>query len=230
MAGKKYYAVARGTETGIYESWDEARERVTGVAGAKYKSFYDLRDALDYLEQHGAAVPAKYAKQRTPKEDIPTGAVVMYTDGGAINNPGPGGYGVVLSRDGERHELSGGYNHTTNNRMEIMACITGLSALQTPSRVILYSDSKYVVNAVNEGWLQNWQRRQWRRGGRVVDNADLWQKLIPLLQKHDIEFRWVKGHGGKTENERCDHLAKTAARQENLPDDPGYHKGPDLFG
>jgi ribonuclease HI len=149
--------------------------------------------------------------------------VVMYTDGGCIGNPGPGGYGVVLLSDGHRKELSGGFRLTTNNRMELMAAIVGLEALKKPCEVTLYSDSKYLVDAMELGWAKRWQANGWRRNkNEKAVNPDLWQRLLDVCKKHDVKFRWIKGHSGNPENERCDYLANTTAMQKNLPVDEGY--------
>ena len=134
--------------------------------------------------------------------------VYLYTDGACSGNPGPGGWGAVLVYGTARKELSGGEKDTTNNRMELTAAIQGLAALREPCRVVLTSDSKYLVDAVTKGWLDSWRRRGWKRGkNEEVLNVDLWQRLLPLLERHRVEFVWVKGHAGHPENERCDRLA-----------------------
>lgn len=152
--------------------------------------------------------------------------VDIHTDGSCLGNPGPGGYGVVLKHDGRRKELSGGYRLTTNNRMELMAPIEGLSSLKGKCRVTLYSDSKYVVDGISKGWARKWRGQSWMRNKKEKAlNPDLWETLLGLCDYHDVEFRWVRGHSGDTENERCDFLAVTAAQQPNLPVDPGYRRG-----
>lgn len=134
--------------------------------------------------------------------------VHLYTDGACSGNPGPGGWGAVLIYGEARKELSGGERDTTNNRMELTAAIRGLQALREPCRVILTSDSRYLVDAVTKGWLRSWQRRGWRKAGNdPVLNVDLWQQLLPLLEQHQVEFVWVKGHAGHPENECCDRMA-----------------------
>ena len=149
--------------------------------------------------------------------------VIIHTDGACIGNPGPGGYGVVLEYGENRRELSGGYRHTTNNRMELMGPIKSLEALKESCRVTLYSDSKYVVDAVGKGWAKRWQANGWMRNKKEqAVNPDLWVRLLALCEQHDVEFRWVRGHAGNTENERCDQLAVQAAQQNNLPIDDGY--------
>lgn len=149
--------------------------------------------------------------------------VKLYTDGGCINNPGPGGYGVILIYNSHRKELSGGFRLTTNNRMEIYAAIAGLEALKEPCRVTLFSDSQYLVNAIEKGWARNWRRNGWRRSNKEkAINPDLWERLLKLCEIHEVHFEWLRGHAGQSENERCDELAKAAARKSNLPPDPGY--------
>jgi ribonuclease HI len=136
----------------------------------------------------------------------------MYTDGACSGNPGPGGYGTVLIYNAYRKELSDGFKQTTNNRMEISGVIAGLEALKEPCAVTLYSDSRYVVDAVEKGWAVRWRRNGWMRNKEEPAlNADLWERLLVLLDKHSVKFNWVKGHAGNKENERCDELARKAA-------------------
>ncbi|NMA25087.1 MAG: ribonuclease HI [Clostridiales bacterium] len=133
--------------------------------------------------------------------------VSIYTDGACSGNPGPGGWGAILMYGDKIKELSGGAAETTNNRMELLSVIAALEALREPCKVDLYSDSQYVVNAVNEGWLTNWRKKGWRRRDGDVKNVDLWLTLIPLLELHDVTFHWVKGHAENAFNSRCDELA-----------------------
>lgn len=154
--------------------------------------------------------------------------VKIYTDGAARGNPdGPGGYGTVLEyvdTKGKLHmkELSQGYVKTTNNRMELMAVIAGLEALNRPCGVDLYSDSQYVVNAFNQHWIEGWIKKGWKRGkNEPVKNADLWKRLLKAKEPHRVTFHWVKGHAGHPQNERCDTLATTAADGGNLIEDEG---------
>ena len=144
--------------------------------------------------------------------------VKIYTDGAARGNPdGPGGYGVILEytdRKGGLHtkEISQGYVKTTNNRMELMAVIAGLEALNRPCEVEVYSDSQYVVNAFNQHWIESWIKKNWKRGkNEPVKNTDLWKRLLAAKENHHVTFIWVKGHDGHPQNERCDTLATTAA-------------------
>lgn len=151
--------------------------------------------------------------------------VTIYTDGGCLGNPGPGGYGVVLIYGKHRKELSGGFRLTTNNRMELTAAIEGLKTLKYPCQVSLYSDSKYLVDAINKKWLARWKRNNWKTSRKEdVLNIDLWEQLDALMAKHKIEIEWVKGHAGNKENERCDELAMAAARQADLPPDLIYEQ------
>ena len=137
--------------------------------------------------------------------------ITIYTDGACSGNPGPGGYGVVLIYGKHRKELSGGEAATTNNRMEIMGVIAGLEALNQPCEVALYSDSRYVVDAIEKGWVTRWQQNSWMRNKKEPAlNVDLWERMLPLLQQHKVTFHWVKGHAGHPENERCDQLAREA--------------------
>ena len=134
--------------------------------------------------------------------------VEIFTDGACSGNPGAGGYGVILRYGKHEKELSGGEADTTNNRMELMGVITGLSALKESCKVILTTDSKYVVDSITKGWVYKWQKNNWIKSDKKPAlNVDLWQKLLPLLEKHDVTFNWVKGHAGHPENERCDSLA-----------------------
>ncbi len=154
--------------------------------------------------------------------------VTIYTDGAARGNPdGPGGYGVVLQYvdpNGTMHvrEFSAGYKKTTNNRMELMGAIIGLEALTKPCNVKLVSDSKYVTDAFNQHWLENWQKNNWKTSTKKpVKNIELWQRLLAAVKPHTVTFEWVKGHDGHPENERCDELATAAADGDNLLDDNG---------
>ncbi len=149
--------------------------------------------------------------------------VTIYTDGACIGNPGPGGYGVVLIFKASRRELSGGYRKTTNNRMEILAAINSLEALKEKCRVTIFADSEYLVNAIEKEWARRWQSNGWRRNKKEKAlNPDLWERLLCLCDKHEVQFKWVRGHAGNRENERCDQLASAAARKPRLMVDEGY--------
>ncbi len=150
--------------------------------------------------------------------------IYLYTDGASSGNPGPGGYGVILRCGGLEKELSGGFALTTNNRMELLAVIVRLEAIRWKDAVVeVFSDSSYVVKAVNEGWLENWRRKGWKK----VKNPDLWQRFLEVYGRHKVTFHWLKGHAGHPENERCDALAVAAgagavASGATLPPDEGY--------
>lgn len=149
--------------------------------------------------------------------------IELFTDGACSGNPGPGGYGVILKYRDNIKEMSEGFYLTTNNRMELLAAITGLEALKEPCSVDLYSDSKYLTDAVNKGWLSSWQKRGWKKADKSpVLNVDLWQRLLPLTEKHSVTWHWLKGHDGHEENERCDFLAREACGKDNLSEDTLY--------
>ncbi len=138
----------------------------------------------------------------------------MFTDGACSGNPGPGGYGTILRYKGHEKELSGGEANTTNNRMELTAVIVGLEALKEPCKVTLTTDSKYVADAITKGWAESWQQNGWRKADKKPAlNVDLWEKLLLLIKKHEVEIIWVKGHEGHPENERCDKLAVNASQK-----------------
>lgn len=149
--------------------------------------------------------------------------VEIFTDGACKGNPGPGGYGVILRAGKHRKELSGGFEKTTNNRMELLAAIAGLEQLKQPCRVTVVSDSKYLVNAMTKGWLRKWKGIGWRRGpGKRLRNEDLWKRLDEAQAKHEVTWKWVKGHAGHAENERCDELAVQGAEGRTREVDEGY--------
>jgi ribonuclease HI len=151
--------------------------------------------------------------------------VTIYTDGACLGNPGRGGYGVVLLFKSHRKELSGGFRLTTNNRMEILASVVALEALKEKCQITLHSDSQYLVNAVQQGWAVRWRANNWRRNKRdMAQNPDLWERVLACTERHNVEFRWLRGHAGNPENERCDQLAAAAAEGENLAADIGYER------
>ena len=134
--------------------------------------------------------------------------VTIHTDGSCLGNPGPGGWGTILRCNGVEKELSGGEAETTNNRMELLAVINGLEALNRKCKVKIYSDSSYVVNGITKGWAEGWKANNWRKADKKPAlNPDLWSQLLELLEKHQVTFKWVKGHNEHPENERCDRLA-----------------------
>jgi len=245
---KSYYIIIKGHRPGLYRSWfgegneDGAADQVQGYPDAVYKGFYTKEEAQAWLK--------KFNPEKLPKNllklvgDLPAskeaeslkallaeGKILIHTDGGANPNPGPGGYGVVLNYKGSKKELSGGFRLTTNNRMELLSCIVGLEALKEKSNVVLFSDSQYIVNAIEKGWAKKWQKNNWKdKKGEQRSNYDLWAKLLPFCEKHAVEFKWVKGHAGNMDNERCDQLASQQARRKDLPVDKGYENAERLQG
>ncbi len=151
-------------------------------------------------------------------DNIP--AVIVYTDGGASGNPGPGGYGVVLMSGKHRKEISAGFRKTTNNRMELLAVIIALEALKKPCNVKIYTDSKYVADAVSKGWVFDWERKQFKK----KKNPDLWMRFLKVYRKHNVKFQWVKGHANILGNERADTLAVQAYKKGNLLIDEYYEQ------
>lgn len=152
-----------------------------------------------------------------------TKSLTVYSDGSCLGNPGPGGWAAVLLYQDHRREISGGFSLTTNNRMEMMALIKALQSLKRPCRVEAHTDSLYLHHAFSKGWLKSWLKNGWRTAAKKpVKNKDLWLELVPLMERNEVRFHWVKGHSGDPENERCDQLAKQAALTPDLPQDPGY--------
>jgi len=238
-----------GREPGIYRTWEECKVQVDGYAKAQYKGFGSLEEAEAYLgyaktSKPGVAKPSvakPFNPPSEPKKKRGTGQgeneararemletsdglkhVVIYTDGACLGNPGPGGYGVVLLHGKDREEFSRGFRLTTNNRMEMLACIVGLQALKGQCAVTLYSDSQYVINSMNKGWARRWKNNRWKRNGENVPNADLWEKMLGLCDMHKVKFNWVRGHAGNKENERCDQLARQAALGLDMAIDSVY--------
>ena len=149
--------------------------------------------------------------------------VTIYTDGACTGNPGPGAYGVVMIYKNARKELSRGFRKTTNNRMELMGLIAGLSSLQERCQVTLYTDSKYVADSITQGWAARWQAQGWRRTKKEKAlNTDLWEKLLTLVGEHQVNVVWVKGHAGNPENERADAIAVQTIKSKNLAIDEIY--------
>jgi ribonuclease HI len=236
MSKKKWYAVRRGRKNGLFEKWygeGGAWEQVNGFPGAVFKGFEIREEAQRWLEggrespgPKSSGDPSKAPpRPGRARERIPAGAIVIYTDGGSLNNPGPGGYGIVELCNGQRREFSGGYRLTTNNRMELTACIEALKRLRCKGPVILHSDSKYVVDGITKGWARRWRARGWMRTATErAKNADLWAQLLDLVERHEVEFRWVKGHAGIPENERCDALVNREQTKLGLPADTVFEK------
>lgn len=247
---KQFYMVVKGRNPGLYTKWfgaGEAAEQIQGYPEAVYKGFFTRDEAITWLGGFSTYALTPNLKallvesldagvQADPIEEfLKAGKVVIYTDGSALVNPGPGGYGVVLKFKGHRKELSGGFRQTTNNRMEIYACIAGLQSIKQPSAVMIISDSKYVVESMNQGWARRWQANGWRRNDKEkAENADLWAALLEQCSRHTVAFQWIKGHNSTKENERCDQLALAAAQRTGLPVDEGFEekerqKPPSLF-
>jgi ribonuclease HI len=226
-----YYAVKSGHKPGIYRSWEECRRHVEGYSNAEYKRFANLDEAEHYLNGKARPKPADDPVQMTltrPRRDESAlKEVTIYADGACMGNPGPGGYGVIITYGERRKELSAGFRLTTNNRMEILGCIAGLSALKEPCDVTVYSDSRYVVNTMTKSWAIRWRRNEWKRkdaDGQTKDalNKDLWIQMLELCDKHSVQFKWIRGHSGNEGNERCDELARTAASAGSLGIDTAY--------
>lgn len=239
MTKKKFYAVIKGRQPGVYQEWfgeNGAEAQITGFPGAVYKGFPTLFEAKQWFERGCETYPEDTITQskiiELPTETIAQTdqdnnsqlpQVTIYTDGACIKNPGPGGYGVVLLYGEHRKELSGGFRLTTNNRMEILAAIVGLKALKTRCNVIIHSDSRYLVDAIMLGWAERWRANNWKRTKtEMAINPDLWEQVLQLCAQHQVKLVWVQGHAGNPENERCDQLATRAAQQANLPPDERY--------
>lgn len=217
MAKKKWYGVAAGKKPGVYDTWfgeNGAKVQIDGYKGAVYKGFMSYEEAKLFVEGKADFSPVEKAKPAV----IPENSIIVYTDGGCINNPGSGGYGAVILLDDGDVELSGGVRYTTNNRMEMLACIKAMEYLKDRSeKIIIHTDSAYISNAVNKGWLKSWERNGWLKSNKEpVLNSDLWKEILSYLKSLNVEIRWVKGHAGVKYNERCDVLANTCARRENL--------------
>jgi len=146
----------------------------------------------------------------------------IWTDGACFVNPGPGGYAAIISNSGQRTEIVGGFNRTTNNRMEIMGAIAALETLQVSCKIKIYSDSRYLVDGMSKGWARRWKAKGWVRKQKRVPNWDLWDRLLNLCEKHKVKLIWVKGHNLQAENERCNELAEDKAKHPDLPTDNGY--------
>lgn len=240
---KKFYVVLKGRNPGIYSTWfgaGGAHEQVFSFPGAVYKGFATLQEAQAWASGNavaksrttgrhpGSSLAERLASEEGGDRGISADEIVLYTDGGCLNNPGPGGFGIVIIDGEKRRELSGGFRLTTNNRMELMGSIVALKSLGKgiEKPVSLYTDSRYVVDGITKGWARRWKKNGWMRDAknRAV-NIDLWAELLDLYDQYKPSFHWVKGHAGNTENERCDVLARNAALRPGLPADLAYEKG-----
>ncbi|MGE4518415.1 MAG: ribonuclease HI [Desulfobacteraceae bacterium] len=222
MSKKKWYAVVKGKKPGIYGAWfgeNGAKEQIDGFRGAVFKGFLSYEDAENFMNSNNNSGSSG---EKSEAMDL----IVVYTDGGCINNPGPGGFGAVIIENGKIVELSGGRRHTTNNRMEMKACIEALEYLKkSRKKIILHTDSAYIANAVNKGWLKSWIKNDWIKSDKKpVLNSDLWKEIHEYLKILDVEFKWVKGHSGIKYNERCDVLANSAARNNPGEPDENFEK------
>lgn len=194
------------------------------IAEAFFKEDLKEKEMMADQKVQEAKINTAEKKDQESKEDKKNQrAVEIYTDGACSGNPGAGGYGVVLLYGNKRKEMSEGYRMTTNNRMEVLAVIKGLEALKEPCQVTLYSDSKYVVDAIQKGWVKKWKANGWYRNKKErASNVDLWERLLVQLERHQVTFQWVKGHADNPENERCDELARGAIAAGNLLEDENY--------
>lgn len=218
----KVYAVKVGMTPGLYYSWEECKAVVNGYPGAKYKSFATEEEANAWL--NGQTITKPTVSHEI--DEFADGATVcIYADGASKGNPGPGGYGCVVKTllpDGTitREELSGGFDLTTNNRMELMGILSGIVSLNKPSVVNVFSDSSCTITALNNGRLDKISKNPY-----IADsfpNKDLWLSLAASAKKHELRYHWIKGHDGYAENERCDKLAVAAAQKTNKRQDDGY--------
>lgn len=230
MASRKFYAVAVGQTPGVYDNWPEAQAQVKGYPAARFKGFASKKEAEEWLVDpvYASAGSKPKSQKHVESLDISVNSdeVTIFSDGGSINNPGPGGYGIVIISDGQEEEFSGGFRRTTNNRMELMGVIVALKNLpQGDKPITVYTDSSYVVNGIIKGWAKSWRKRGWIKSDRTpAINPDLWAELLDLLEGLNITFRWVKGHAGNVHNEKCDKLAVAAARKTGLPVDREYER------
>lgn len=220
---KKFYAVKNGRVPGIYHTWDDCKAQVDGYPKAVYKSFLTESEARSFLNgvqpprAPRSAHPSK-PEHVAPQEEValPADGIVVYTDGSCLKNPGgPGGYAAVILLDDTVREITGAEPSTTNNRMEMRAAIEALRFFDTPTTIILHTDSQYLRNGLAKGWVTNWKRNGWiTKAGTPVLNKELWQELDSLNSFHQVIWKWVKGHHGNPLNERCDELAVGAAMSE----------------
>lgn len=237
---KQYYLVVRGHKPGIYRNWfgeDGAEQQIKAYPDALFKGFYTEEQAFAWLRELGEEKIAAHAPNLLPylkktastkkstldEKALGAGKVVIYTDGSAMGNPGAGGCAAILRYGDHQKEIAQGFAQTTNNRMELMACIAALEKLEKESQALIFSDSKYIVDAIEKKHAYRWRANRWMRStSEKIANIDLWKKLLTLCDQHTVDFHWVRGHAGNSFNERCDFLAKKAANSSNLQVDQGY--------
>lgn len=210
---KKVYAVKRGRQTGIFNTWADCKAQVEGFNNPRFKGFTDIKEALAWLNGNDTAQNVlQTVYQNSEQADY-----IIYTDGSCLRNPdGPGGWAaVIMDKDAKKiAELHAGNPSTTNNRMELTAALKALEFIRAGAIIDLYTDSQYLKNAFTKNWLTNWKKRGWlTASGEPVKNQDLWQALDAAFAKVKVRFHWVKGHVGIEHNERCDMLAKAEAMQ-----------------
>ena len=222
----KFYAVQKGRQPGVYLSWDECKAQVDGFSGPVFKKFSTLEEAQVFCASCGMGPSSRKQEAKISsiakadpgssyREDA--AEYIIFTDGSCLRNPsGPGGYAAVILRAGEVvQELYGCEASTTNNRMEMMAAIRALEFLDHPMRVVLYTDSQYLLNGFVKKWVNGWKKRNWMTSkGTPVLNPELWKRLDMLTQVHHVTWKWLRGHRGQQYNERCDTLAKMAALKQ----------------
>lgn len=231
-------STSRAGHGAVFTNEKEARIYQKNHPGSTYRCVRERLPSrippVDLAEHHPTGDTFSEQKKESGPEvkthsDDP---VVVYTDGSSLGNPGPGGYGVVIRKDGQTLELAQGYRHTTNNRMEMLAVITALAQLAEHDRhrrVEIHSDSQYTLNGITKGWAKGWRRRGWKKSdGKPALNPDLWQRMLELTEQFPrLTFKWVRGHAGNPLNERADHLANTAAQGgpgHDMKEDTGYRR------
>lgn len=209
--------------------WNAEKKEWTVILGERKQALEIISRYFPVIEKNtpSQTLSSEEATVVRPPLTIPLEIQVgdqleIWTDGACVVNPGPGGYAIIISNKGQRTEIVGGFNHTTNNRMEIMGAIVALETLKVSCKAKIFSDSQYLVNSMSKGWAKRWQAKGWVRKKKMIPNKDLWERLLNLCEGHKISFVWVKGHYAQAENERCDELAEATARLTNLPADDGY--------
>ncbi len=218
------------------DQWEDAAKEIAvvlamGGSNEAWKVVERIKKEKPDIYRHTSALasekhihpPESAAQVREVSQKTELKSVIIYTDGACLGNPGPGGYGIVLISGIHRKEISGGYQYTTNNRMEILAAIVALRHLKYKCQVTVYSDSQYLVDGISKGWARSWKRKGWMRNSKErAANSDLWSELLDLCDQHEVTFQWVRGHAGNEENECCDRLSVKAAQQSNLLIDTGF--------